>query len=248
MRNKNKLTELDIKKYKSFIDQIVVDEEIKREILDKIRYVTNNGKVFSDNGNLFGKIKTENLFDYFELIYDDEKIVFNYTTWNRRKIVNITQVNLKNGNIKIIKTEKVETASLDDENHSTNIDIAKIYSANGVLIYDRTLKYDDKFNSYPDEIVYAYDNFPHNYISLEKNWHLKNNVVINYIMHKQFTSENHSELCEQYNICPNTKGSYVCFVKLQEELFKQYISGLITEEEMIKRNSSNYYEEKGKKK
>ena len=249
MRNKTRLNIVDIKRHKKLISDIIIDNKTKELLIDKIDYFNRNGSLIRDKNNLFGKVKYDDFFDYLEFIHNNDKAIINYTTWDRRKVVSIIQKKLQNGNIKVVITEKNEIASLQDENSANSIETTKIYNKEGKLLHDTKLKYDDTFNSYPDKLIYDFDKFYHNYIDLEKNWYLKEGVIVNYKVNKVFTSETNSKLIEQYTICDtsiSSGGHY--YIPLFEDLFKQFMSGEITQEEMIRKNSSNFYEEGEKKK
>ena len=131
MRNKTRLNIVDIKRHKKLINDIIIDSDTKELLIEKIDYFNRNGSLIRDKNNLFGKAKYDDLFDYLEFIHDNDKAIINYTTWDRRKVVSIIQKKLKNGNIKVVITEKNEIASLYDENSANSIETTKIYNKEG---------------------------------------------------------------------------------------------------------------------
>lgn len=239
--------------YNKFLETLLVDKDIKEEIISQVE-IFSKGKINFDGDNLYGKIIDKEGNDYLEIKYENKYFICNYTKWNSSCIVNMTQIPLKNGNVKIEKKEKIEFVCSGDDNQTSVEEFEKIYDSNNELIYESKLNYDESYNSLNSSIVYKSDSWWSNKFDLEKKWYISNGSIIGYKLSKRYLDYNNSDnsnLEEYYSIC---KGSYkdefngmtvYNFVTLDEELFKLFMSDKITIDELLEQNSQT---EKNKEK
>lgn len=92
--------------YNKFLETLLVDKDIKEEIISQVE-IFSKGKINFDGDNLYGKIIDKEGNDYLEIKYENKYFICNYTKWNSSCIVNITQIPLKNGNVKIEKKKRL---------------------------------------------------------------------------------------------------------------------------------------------
>jgi len=226
----------DTTKYKELIKQIIIDKEIKKEITDVIKYF-DKGNIYIDDNNLYGKISDKDGNDYIEIKYDNNKFSCIYTDWNSRKRVIITQDNLKENQKYINRTELCMTKTLPNtlENEKSSVRVEKIYNKDNILIFESTLKKEDRFDSTDNFMCYI-DGCFDNEIKLNKRWYI-NNVIIQYNLEKKYLSK---DLYEKYSICPGKISTdyenLYLFNKLEKELFIDFMTDKITIEEVLEQN------------
>ena len=229
------------KAYINFLSKIIVDKNIKEEISNQIEIFKEKGSLIFDGNNLYGKIIQKDGNDYLEIKYDNNHLTCNYTKWNNQNTVNISQVNLKNSNIKLYKKEKTEYICPSDENQTDILEIEKIYNKNNNLIYESNLKNNSTYNSFTNQIIYNDVNWRSNRLELDRKWYIKNGSIIKYNLVK-VGFENTNDLKETYFICPkayNNGFQTIChFDHLDPELFNKFMEGKISIEELIKQNSN----------
>ena len=232
----------DVNKYKKFLESLLVDKEIKEEMLNQIDLFFENGKITFDGNNLYGKMISKKSNEYLEIRYENGYFVCNYTKWNGRNIVNITQIDLKNNNIKIDRKEKTEYNCHDNKNETKIEELEKIYDSENKLIYKCSLQKSVHYDSLESAIIYKDDSFWSNNFKLEQDWYISNGSIIKYQLSKQYLHEQ-SELNECYSVCPGTYsddwGNYYYFANLDENLFKSFMSGQITIEQLLEQNQKN---------
>ena len=228
--------------YKKFLESILVDKETKEEIFNQIDIFLIDGKISFDGNNLYGKFINKNGNEYLEIRYENKYFVCNYTKWNGRNIVNITQIDLKNKNIKIDRKEKTEYICPDNKNETKIEELEKIYDLENKLIYKSTLNRTVSYDSIENSIVYENDRYWTNNFELEKNWYISNGSIINYKLSKHYLYDQ-SELDECYSVCPGAYsdgfGRYYNFTNLDENLFKLFMTGQITIQQLLEQNQKN---------
>ncbi|MBQ7141233.1 MAG: hypothetical protein IJO32_07010 [Bacilli bacterium] len=194
-----------ISQYKEQISKLIVDEEIKNDILDMVSFFTHNGKVKIDGNNLYGKITHQNETDSLIINYDLFKFVFNYVESNVifRKTINISQEYIKGGNHKITKHEKRDYRCCNNQNKISIEETEKIYNLKNNLVYDSILLKEYDYDTYPEYMKYNSSKNSENSFHLEKKWYIPNGSIIKYILGKNFMKEN-NKLNEKYYICEKT--------------------------------------------
>lgn len=225
--------------YIKFLENLLVDKNLKEEIIEQINIFKDDGKISFDGNNLYGKIINKSGNDYLEIRYENDCFVCNYTKWNGRNNVNISQIDLKNNNTKVNRKEKTEFKCPDDKNNTSIEEIEKIYNKNSKLIYEATLKKDTSYDSLEGHIVYESGSPFSNNFELSKNWYVSSGSIINYRLRKKYFYEQ-GALEESYSIC---EGPYhdeyqtiYCFDELNQKLFKDFMTGKISIQEVIVQN------------
>lgn len=229
----------NVESYKIFLEQILVDREIKEEILNLIE-IFNEGQITFDGSNLYGKIIDKKGNDYIEIKYQNGFLVCNYTDWAGRKIVNINQVGLKRGNVKVNRREKIEYDCYNYQNETNIEETEIIYDKNKNKIYDSKLTYKEKYDATENFINYSNKSWFDNRFVLEKYWYIPTGEIISYQLYKSCMDEN-AQIKENYSICPGVivteyERRYN-FEKLDENLFKNFMSGQINIEELLEQNN-----------
>lgn len=236
---KNNKKYYDEEAYKKFLESILVDKDIKEEIFNQIDIFSSEGKISFDGNNLYGKYINKKGNDYLEIRYENQYFVCNYTKWNGRNIVNITQIDLKNKNIKIDRKEKTEYSCPDNKNETKIEELEKIYDSKNKLIYKSSLDKSVSYDSLENTIVYKDDSYWANNFELEQEWYISNGSSINYKLSKHYLHEQ-SKISETYSICPAPYGDgfgrYYHFTDLDENLFKSFMMGQITIEQLLEQN------------
>lgn len=234
--------------YKSFLRRILVCEEVNETLINKIDVFKEDGKINIDGNNLYGKIINKEGNEYLEIRYENNCLVCNYTEWNGSKIISISQIDLKNGNIKINTREKIEYHCFGNENETRVEELERIYDSQKKLICESKLEQDETYDSIESAIVYKDESWWANSFKLEKKWYIPNGSIIMYELSKKYMRDK-SKLTEGYFICP---GRYYdgCmwrrdFVELDKKLFNSFMTGKITIEELLEQNQNI---EKNKKK
>lgn len=243
-RNTNIETNID--GYLKFIDRVLKDEEIKKEIKGEIKRFKNEGIITIDGNNLTGKIlgRLNNL--YLDIKYDKDKFVCSYTNWSINSPVLIEQDVLKEGNYKTTKTEKAMIFSSNNINAYETKILEKVHNRDGILLYESESNEQEEFSSFNDKLIYRDDSPFKNYFNIEKTWYIPNGSVIKYTMSK---NELHTKegIQESYSICEGPikteQGSFYYFDKLPKELFISFMTGRTTIQEVL-----NEVKKKGKAK
>ena len=106
MFKRKKTNEEKLNNYIEFIKKNIVDEEIKEEILNRINIFQSDGNIAIEDNNLYAKINSKGEIDFLEIKYLNNYFICNYSNWNLKQQVTITQKDLKFGNIKINRREK----------------------------------------------------------------------------------------------------------------------------------------------
>lgn len=88
-QNKN----YDKNSYIFFLKKLLVDEKIKEEIINQIEIFAKEGTLVFDGNNLYGKIIKKEGNDYLEIKYENTHFYCNYTKWNIKCSINISQIN-----------------------------------------------------------------------------------------------------------------------------------------------------------
>lgn len=237
----------DVSSYKKFLGSLLIDKEIKEEILNQIDIFYEDGKIIFDGNNLYGKIISKKANEYLEIRYENGYFVCNYTKWNGKKIVNITQIDLKNNNVKMDRKEKTEYVCPYNKNETKIEELEKIYDSENKLIYKSSLEKSVHYDSLESSIIYKDDSFYSNNFRLEQDWYISNGSIIKYQLSKHYLHEQ-SELNESYSICPESYsdgfGNYYYFTALDENLFKAFMLGQITIEQLLEQNKKNKEEMK----
>lgn len=226
--------------YKKFLENILVDSKLKDEIISQINIFSEEGKVNFDGNNLFGKIIKKEGNDYLEIRYENDYFICNYTTWGGKRIISITQIDLKNGNVKIDKKEKTEYTCPQNENETTTSELEKIYDRQHKLVYESKLEYENSYESLESSLIYDAERHFSNSLELEKCWYIPNGSIIKHRLCKRYMCDD-SKIEETYSICrlPYNDGSVnvLNFIDLKEELFKAFMSGKITISELLEQNT-----------
>lgn len=226
---------INIERYKELINEIILNKDIKKEIIEKINYFNLYGEIVLDGYNLYAKCKKSK--DFLELKYENKYFLCNYTEWDFAKFITISERDLKNKFIKLERKEKVEYKSDDESKNSTKIEeIEEIYSSDKNKVYESKFTNDIEFKTFKKSIQYIDNHYFTNYFNLDKKWYISNGSIINYKLAKSIMNDN-SKLEESYSICPEVYsdgfGTYYNFVDLDENLFKQFMSGNITISEVL---------------
>lgn len=169
------------KKIKNFItklEKLLIDQEIKESIIEKINFYLKNGKIYFDNNDLYGTYINRNDLnranpakEFLEIKINDSNLICNYSEWSNRNIINITQNNIKGGNTSIYKKETTNIFTYNNKNEFRISEKEKIYNYQNKLIYESQLEKEYDYDTFPYEdsiIVYNENNFS-NKFSLEKN-------------------------------------------------------------------------------
>lgn len=230
----------DIGYYINFINRLLIDKDLREETINQIKYFNENGYIVIDDKNLYGKVLEKEGNIYIETKYQNNEFNCNYTEWNGRRKVNINQIDLKNGSIKINKIENDYTKYADDSNENNFSTKAeeKIYDSEMNLIYESELENDSYYESFEDRLVYKDSVFNNNF-KLTKTWFIKNGSILRYVVDKNFYDSNtNNKVNEYYSICPgyNKNDSAYYFSDLKPELFNDYMLQKITIEELIDAN------------
>jgi len=226
---------INVEKYKELINKIILNENIRKEIIDKIDDFNQNGEIVFDGYNLYAKNKKGK--DYLELKYENNYFLCNYSECDFSKFVTISLKELKSNNVKLERKEKVEYIHNDNFNNSTEIEeIEEIYNADKNLAYESKLSYNYKYVTYENAIIYVDNHYFTNYFDLNKKWYIFNGSIINYKLTKSIMNE-HSEIEEKYSICPEAYhgnfATYYNYVDLDQGLFKQFMSGSISIDDVL---------------
>lgn len=246
MFNKKKL---NLDKYKEILNKIIVDEEICEDIIEKINFYLEYGKIYLDGKDLYGKYENKKdlnraipAVEFLEIKARDELFICNYSEWSNRKVVNIVQKSLKGGNTSIYKKETDYTLTYNNENSTSSEEKEKIFNYQKRLVFDSKLEKEYDFDTYSKDdsnIIYNKEDFS-NKFSLEKNWYISNGSIIKYTLSKSFLSNSFAgsdEIEEHYSICPgvivNEFGRYFNYQELEKELFKKFMSGEINIDEVL---------------
>ena len=224
----------NIKKYKKLIDKIILNEKIKEEIIEKIDYFNEKGEIALDGYCLYAK----NGQDFLDLKYENNSFLCNYSDWEFAKFVTIFEKELKNKCVKLERKEKIEYECEKNENMTRVEELEEVYDSSMKLIYESKLQTDYQYNTFNNCIEYIDNHYFTNYFDLDKKWYIDNGSIINYKLSKFFMND-HSNIQEQYSICPKAYidcfGTYYNYVTLDEELFKQFMSGNITIDEVLEK-------------
>ena len=239
----------EITNYISTLNKLFVDTEIKEKIVEKINFYKKYGKIYFKENNLYGTfINTYDLTratpakEFLEIKILDNNVICNYSEQSNKKIINIVQNGIKGGNTSICKKESTDIRSYNNNNRFSIEEIEKIYNYQDDLIYESNLEKEYNYDTYPYEIcniIYRDNNYG-NYFSLEKKWYIQNGSIIKYNLSKSFVNENDT-IYETYSICPelrnveNDRDSK--FVSLDKEIFKKFMLGNITINELIEENN-----------
>lgn len=234
---------INIEKYKELIKKIILNEQIRKEIIEKIDYFNNHGEIVIDGYNLYAKCK--NSKDFLELKYENKYFLCNYTEWDFAKFITISQKCLKNNFSKLERKEKNEYKCNDNSNNSTRIEeIEEIYNAAKNKVYESKFSNDIDYNTFENSIEYTNNHYFTNYFDLDKKWYISNGSIINYKLKKSIMNEN-SEIEERYSICPEAYcgnfATYYNYVDLDESIFKQFMSGSITIDEVLEHIDKEEY-------
>lgn len=231
-----------------YITQTIADQSIKSEIIGQINNFEKDGKIDITDNVLFGKMITDSEKDYLQIRLNND--VFNcfYTRWNEIVNVSIKQIILSDNNKKISREETEEYIFNDFVVNETNTEqMEKIYSNENKLLYQSVLT-----NKHSYQII---DNYNLDYsedkadshgndITLEKKWYIPDeySTIIGYNLSKQQFSYN-STIEETYYISSITNylnGEPIRNREnIKEELFKYFMTGDITIEELKEKNKKN---------
>lgn len=243
-------TNKKITNFISKLEKILIDSEIKELIIEKINFYLIHGKIIFSKNELYGTyINRSDLNratpakEFFELKIADNNLVCNYSEWSNKKVVHITQQSIKGGNTSIYKKETNTVHTYNNTNQFSINEQGKIYNYQNRLIFESQLEKEYDYDTYPYEdsnIVYK-DNSISNSFSLEKKWYIHNGSIIKYNLSKSFMNQD-DEICEHYSICPEvcwTETDRVYkFVELDKEIFKNFMSGKITINEVLDKNKA----------
>jgi len=226
---------VSIESYKNLINKIVLNEKIKKDIIEKLDYFNENGEVVIDGYNLYARCKKSK--DFLELKYENNCFLCNYTEWDFGKFISIFEKSLKNNFSKLERKEKTEYKCNDNSNNSTKIEeIEEIYDGNKRKVYDSKFINDIEYNTINSTMEYIDNHYFTNYFDLDKKWYISNGSIISYRLTKSFMNE-HSEIEEKYSICPEAYcgnlATYYNYVDLDQGLFKQFMSGSITIDDVL---------------
>lgn len=244
-----KIKEYKIAKYKACLDEMLVDEEIKEEIIKLINFYNEYGRLNIDGNSLYGKYINDKDLNYanpvkefLEIKIDGSIIICNYTDWCNRRVVNIIQNCLKGAHNKIYKKTTDESRAYNNRNEYNIEEIEKIYDEQNNIVYDCKLEKNSDFDTYyakENSIIYNGKTCFENCFNLEKNWYISNGSIIKYKLEKAFLDENDG-IYESYSVCPHelkidNERKYF-FVDLDKELFKQFMIGNITIYDLLDKN------------
>ena len=244
---KRKVNEKILENYISFIEKEIVDEDIKEKIIEKIKFYSYYGKLYIDKKDLYGiYVNKKDLNrcnpakEFLEIKFDYD-FICNYSDWSNAKLVNIVQRNLKGGHTQIFKRERVDYRTYNNRNHSTEETIEKIFNYDNCLVYQSKKEEENDFDTYLNEanhIIYNNESSQDNILKIEKRWFLSNGSILKYNLKKDYLNNN--ELEEVYSVCegPIDNHKYY-FDELDKDLFKQFMLGNITIEELLKENYKN---------
>ena len=238
---KRKNNEEKLNNYKEFIKKLIVDELIQKEILDKINLFVNDGTYTIEDNNLYAKLGIKEP-DYLEIKFINNNFICNYSEWNLKRQVTITQKELKHSNIKINKREKNEVKCDGFQNETSTIELEKIYNEERKLAYTSKQSSEYDYNTYSNYMEYNDRSCFSNYFDTEKTWYLSNGTIIKYNLRKNLIHEN-ADLEEYYSICKGpTEGEFSTtyyYIELDKELFKSFMTGEISINELLEKAYKN---------
>ena len=238
--NKNKKDTVkydNCESYKNFISGLLIDEKIKEEVLNEINYFEENGYIYFEGNNLYGRSFEKEAPLYLEIRYDQNGFICNYTRWSGRSSVKITQNNLKQGNVKVGKESFVDYLSDGLYDHKETIEsFKKIYDKKNKVIYEETYREDRDYESYESGLIYS-DACFNNIFQLERTWNISNGSIIQYKLTKN-DFYNDASLQEDYLICEKPvkvpfEGTHYYFDNLNKDLFKLFMTGEMTIENVL---------------
>lgn len=240
-KNKKETVKYDnCESYKNFISSILIDKDIKEEVLGQINYFEENGYIYFEGNNLYGRSFEKSAPLYLEIRNDQNGFICNYTRWSGRSSIKITQNDLKNGNVKVEKEELGNVLYHDNNRHeNTKESFRIVYDKNNNLIYKETLKENREYDSLESSLKYT-DACFHNNFELVRNWYIPNGSIICYELSKN-DFYGVTSLKENYSICESPvkdpfQGVHYFFDILNKELFKSFMIGEISIEEVLEKN------------
>lgn len=227
-----------IKDYKILLKKILVDKVIADEIIYNIDRFEEDGQIFMDGQNLYGKKTAKNDKDYLEIRIDNNTINCIYTEWDLKMTVVISQMEMNNKQKRVSREEtgNIKFSKFSDMNEQTTEKDEKIYNSENRLIYKCVSKQNETYNNSLISIRYK-DSIFSNTSEVDKEWYIYNGTIIKYKLAKNLLSE---ELVELYLICPEALrecniNTYV-FNELDKNLFIDFMTGKITIDEVLKQN------------
>ena len=237
-KNKKETVKYDnCESYKNFISNILIDKEIKEEVLGQINYFEENGYIYFEGNNLYGRSFEKEAPLYLEIRNDKNGFICNYTKWSGRASIKITQNDLKNENIKVEKEELGNVLYHDNNRHeNTKEEFRKVYDKNNNLIYKETFKENREYDSLESSLIYT-DACFRNKFELERTWNISNGSIIQYKLSKN-DFYNDASLQEDYLICEKPvkvpfEGTHYYFDNLNKQLFKLFMTGEMTIENVL---------------
>lgn len=242
MFKRKKTNEEKLNNYIEFIKQHIVDEEIKEEILNRINIFQSDGNIAIEDNNLYAKINSKGEIDFLEIKYLNNYFICNYSNWNLKQQVTITQKDLKFGNIKINRREKNEIECQSTKNMTEIEETEKIYNAENKLAYVGKESSEYDYDSYSNYLEFNDTSYFSNYFNTEKTWYLFNGTIIKYNLRKNLIHDDTS-LEEYYSICKGpTEGDFqktYYFIELDKDLFKTFMTGEISINELLEKAYKN---------
>ena len=226
-----------LKKYIEFLKKLIVDKDILNEIIDAINTFEEEGIITFGGNNLYARTLDVNGADYLE-IKPDNNLMCIYTCWNGKKNLIVSQVELKNGNTKVEKTEKIEYNCPEEKNENNTKKQSKIYGVDGQVIYEEELEKKEEYDSKKGMIVYYPSDTFTNTISINEKWYLPNDSILSH----EFKKENFSteEVVDRYSICPKViydgHMTYASFNEIDKQLFDAIMTGQMSVEEVLEQN------------
>ena len=237
-KNKKETVKYDnCESYKNFISSILIDKDIKEEVLGQINYFEENGYIYFEGNNLYGRSFEKESPLYLEIRNDKNGFLCNYTRWSGRSSVKLSQANLKQGNIKVEKETVVDYLSPALYDHKETIEsLKKIYDKNSKVIYEETYKEDRDYESHESGLIYT-DACFNNTFGLTRQWNIPNGSIIQYKLTKNDFYDDAS-LQEDYLICEKPvkvpfEGTHYYFDNLNKQLFKLFMTGEMTIENVL---------------
>lgn len=237
----------NIDKFIEKLDKLCLDSEITKDIVYRIGYYSQFGKLYIKDNELYGTyINKGNLNratpakEFLEIKIFDSNFICNYTWDSNDEIVNIIQNTLKGGHTRLFKRKENKGFTYNQNNKFNVEELEEIFDNQKELVYKSNLEKQSYFETYPDkdiDITYS-TKACRNQFSLNKEWYTHEGVRIKYHLAKSFMRP-YDNIEECYSICPFVRASDTGLVyrytEIDKETFKELMSGKINVHEVFDR-------------
>lgn len=241
MFRKNK--EVDITDYLEFIKSIIVDKDIRSEVVEYIDYIVKYGVFKLEFNNLYGRIGNKVSSDYLEIKRENNALIISFTKYESRERKYITIDKLEGNKTYINVLEQNVTETIPD---STKVDYdnkkTELIYTDATLIYKSVTEESNEFSGTNEKMIYDNDTFC-NELNICREW-FHNDASIRQVIKKNYFGDT---IEEGYYICLGKRDSeyenvYI-FSKLDREEFISFMTGEITFDELVNLNKDKNNEE-----